>query len=68
MNPQRRAAVAAAVILVGFGLAAFVMPQVMLAVGDASPVAAGAIAVLFVAAFFGVFWLRSRVQKRRDSE
>lgn len=68
MNPQRRAAVAAAVILVGFGLAAFVMPQVMLAVGDASPVAAGAIAVLFVAAFFGVFWLRSRAQKRRDSE
>ena len=38
----------------------------MLAVGNISTVAAGIIAVLFVAAFFMVFWLRGRSQKRRE--
>jgi hypothetical protein len=38
----------------------------MLAVGNLSTVAAGIIAILFVAAFFGVFWLRGRSQKRRE--
>lgn len=57
---NRNAAVAAAVILVSFGLVAYFMPTIMLAVGSVSPVAAGLVAVLFVAAFFLVFWLRSR--------
>ncbi|APH73682.1 hypothetical protein [Aquibium oceanicum] len=61
----RNAAIAAAIILGGFGLVAFFMPTIMLAVGETSPVAAGLIAVLFVAAFFGVFWLRGR-SKRED--
>jgi len=66
MDPKtRNAAIAAAVILVGFGLLAFFMPTIMLTVGEASPVAAGLIAILFVAAFFGVFWWRSRT-KRED--
>lgn len=60
----RNAAIAAAVILVGFGLAAFYMPTIMLAVGGYSPWAAAAIAVAFVAAFFLVFWLRGRSQGR----
>ena len=54
---DRNAAIAAAIILGGFGLAAFYMPTIMRAVGKVSTVAAGAIAVLFVAAFFLVFWL-----------
>lgn len=57
---NRNAAIAAAVILAGFGLVAYFMPTIMLAVGSVSPVAAGLVAVLFVAAFFLVFWLRSR--------
>jgi hypothetical protein len=57
---NRNSAIAAAIILIGFGLVAFFMPDIMLAVGDMSPIAAGAIAVLFVAAFFLVFWLRGR--------
>ena len=66
MDPNtRNAAIAAAIILGGFGLVAFFMPTIMLKVGEASPVAAGVIAVLFVAAFFGVFWLRGR-SKRED--
>jgi membrane protein implicated in regulation of membrane protease activity len=63
---NRNAAIAAAILLLVFGLGAFYMPTIMLAVGDISPVAAGVIAVLFVAAFFLVFWLRGRSQRRRD--
>ena len=67
MTPENRnAAIAAAVLLLVFGLGAFYMPTIMLAVGNVSTVAAGLIAVLFVAAFFLVFWLRARSQRRRD--
>ena len=59
---NRSAAIAAAIILVGFGLGAFYLPTIMLAVGNCSTVAAGIVAVLFVAAFFLVFWLRGRSQ------
>lgn len=61
---NRNAAIAAALILGGFGLAAYFMPTVMLALGEASPWAGGLVAVLFVLAFFAVFWLRGR--SRRD--
>lgn len=67
MTPENRnAAIAAAVLLAVFGLGAFYMPTIMIAVGNVSTVAAGIIAILFVAAFFGVFWLRGR--SRRDRE
>lgn len=56
----RNALIAAALILAGFGLAAFYMPTIMLALGDSSPIAGGIVAVLFVVAFFGIFWLRGR--------
>ena len=59
-NDNRNAAIAAAVILAGFGILAFLMPSIMLAVGDYSTAAAGAIAIAFVAAFFLIFWLRGR--------
>ncbi len=60
---NRNAAIAAAVILIGFGLVAFFMPTIMLAVGEYSTVAAGVVAVVFVAAFFLIFWLRSRSRR-----
>lgn len=63
---QRNAALAALLILGGFGLLAYFMPAIMLAVGEWSGIAAGAVALLFVAAFFGTFWLRARQQRERD--
>ncbi|MCR4265001.1 hypothetical protein [Nitratireductor sp. ZSWI3] len=66
MTDNRKSAIAAAIILIGFGIAAFMMPRIMLALGDYSTVAAGVVAVGFVAAFFLVFWLRARAQNRRD--
>ncbi|MCT8997750.1 hypothetical protein [Chelativorans intermedius] len=65
MKENREAAVAAALILVGFGLTAFFLPHVMLVVGDISTVAAAGVAVLFVAGFFVLFWLRARSQRRK---
>jgi hypothetical protein len=60
---SRNAAIAAAIFVIGFGLAFYFMPTIMLAVGDYSTVAAGAIAVAFVAAFFLILWLRARSQR-----
>lgn len=68
MSPDRGTAVAAAAILIGFGLGAFFLPDVMLFVGAWSPWAAGAVAVVFVAAFFGVFWLRGRNRAKAEKE
>lgn len=59
---SRNSAIAAAIILGGFGLVAYFMPAIMLAVGQWSTVVAGMIAVAFVGAFFLVFWLRGRSQ------
>ena len=60
---SRNSAIAAAIILIGFGLIAFFMPNIMLFLGERSPVMAGIVAVAFVLAFFLVFWLRARQQK-----
>jgi hypothetical protein len=65
MNKEsRNAAIAAAIILGGFGLVAYFMPTIMIAVGNYSTFVAGVVAVAFVAAFFLVFWLRARSQRR----
>lgn len=66
MTPENRnSAIAAAILLAIFGLGAFYLPTIMIAVGNISTVAAGIVAVFFVAAFFLVFWLRGRSQGRR---
>ncbi|MBE0694705.1 MAG: hypothetical protein IH590_16600 [Aquamicrobium sp.] len=61
----RNAAIAAALILLGFGVVGYYMPAIMVWLGELSPFAGGAAAALFVLAFFGVFWLRGRSQRRR---
>ena len=63
---NRNALIAAACFLLAFGLVAYFLPTIMIAVGNFSTIAAGAIAILFAAAFFIVFWLRGRSQRRRD--
>jgi formate hydrogenlyase subunit 3/multisubunit Na+/H+ antiporter MnhD subunit len=56
----RNSAIAAAMILIGFGVVAYFLPKIMIAVGNWSTVAAGAIAIAFVAAFFLLFWWRGK--------
>ena len=60
----RHAAVAALWIMLLFGIAAFYLPTVMLAVGNVSTVLAGIVGIAFVLAFFLVFWLRGRSQNK----
>lgn len=61
----RNSAIAAALILIGFSLGAYFLPSLVVAAGEISPYVGGAVAGLFVLAFFGVFWLRGR--SRRDA-
>lgn len=65
---NRNSALAAAAILIGFGVLAYFMPTIMLALGGYSPAVGGIVAVAFVAAFFLVLYLRSRAQRRRGGE
>lgn len=65
-NDTRNAAIAAALIMIVFGILFYSMPIIMLAVGPYSHVLAAVIAVVFVLAFFVVFWLRAQAQKKRD--
>ncbi|WP_011582035.1 MULTISPECIES: hypothetical protein [Chelativorans] len=66
MNENRGSIIAAALILIGFGIVAFLMPRIMLWVANFSAAAAGVVAAVFVAAFFLVFWLRARSQRRKE--
>lgn len=64
-NTERRnGAIAAALIMVGFGILFYSMPMIMLAVGPYSHILAALIAVVFVLAFFAVFWLRAKYQQK----
>ncbi len=62
----RNAAIAAFLILAGFGIVGYYMPVIMVWLGGVSPYAGAAAAALFVLAFFGIFWLRGRSQRRKD--
>jgi hypothetical protein len=64
MDPaNRNAAIAAAIILIGFGLFAFYLPDIMFAAGKVSTVAAGLVVVVFLGALFAILWLRARSQR-----
>lgn len=58
----RNAAIAGFVIFAAFALGAYFMPSIMLALGEYSPAIAGIVAILFVAAFFAIFYLRARTK------
>lgn len=61
----RNAAIAAAIILLVFGLAAYFLPAIMLAVGNVSTVLAAFVALVFVLGLFVVLWLRGRSQRKK---
>lgn len=61
----RSPAIAAAIIMFGFMLLFFVMPQIMVWLGGFSPWLAAGFGLLAVLSFFLVFWLRARHQRGR---
>ncbi|AZN96172.1 hypothetical protein EJ066_02050 [Mesorhizobium sp. M9A.F.Ca.ET.002.03.1.2] len=62
----RNAAIGALWILLLFGIAAYYLPTVMLAIGSVSTILAGVVAAVFMVAIFIVFWLRGRSQRKKD--
>ncbi len=60
--------IAAAVIMIVFGGAWFVMPRIMLLVSGGGPVVGVLVAIAFMLTFFGVLWLRARHQRRLNGE
>jgi len=61
----RNAAAAAALILLVFGLSAYFLPTIMLAVGKVSTVLAAVVAAIFMLGLFVVLWLRGRSQRKK---
>ena len=64
-SERRSPAIAAAIILVCAGLVIYFLPSVVLWIGNYSPTLAIVVGVCLVMAFFVVFWLRARYQRRR---
>lgn len=64
----RNAVIAAVWIMLLFGIGAYYLPTVMLALGSLSTVLAGAFGIVFVLAFFLVFWLRARNQRKNQGK
>ncbi|ANK87282.1 MULTISPECIES: hypothetical protein [Rhizobium] len=66
MSPESRSqAIAAAVILLGAGLVLYFLPTIVLWVGNFSPTLGILVGICLIMAFFAVFWLRARYQRRR---
>lgn len=68
-TPQKKdwsPAIAAILIIIGVGLVFYVMPKIMLWLGDYSLWLAAAFGTVAVLGFFLLFWLRARYQRRRD--
>lgn len=62
-NETRNNAIAAAIILLVAGSALYFMPNVVLWIGNYSPMLGAAAGGLIILGFFMIFWLRSRFKK-----
>ncbi|OJF96596.1 hypothetical protein [Pararhizobium antarcticum] len=65
VRKERSPAIAAAIILVVVAIGFYLLPSMMLWLGDYSPWLAAVFGALFVLGFFLIFWLRARYQRRR---
>jgi hypothetical protein len=62
---ERSPAIAAAIILLVAGTALYLLPTVVLTLARISPWLATVAGVAIILAFFVVFWLRARYQRRK---
>lgn len=61
----RGPAIAAALIMLFFGVGAYLLPSIMIYLGDKTVTGAVIFGVLFVLSFFGIFWWRAWSKSRR---
>lgn len=65
---DRNSAIAAAAILLICGGGYLIMPRIMLALGDVSPIVATILALAFLLLPFGILWFRGRHQRRKQDK
>ena len=66
MTPEAKSqAIAAAAILFGAAVVIYLMPTIVLWIGNYSPVLAFVVGAMLVLGFFLIFWLRARYQRRK---
>ncbi|MGY5808527.1 hypothetical protein ACXHXG_12490 [Rhizobium sp. LEGMi198b] len=65
-SETRSTAIAAAIILLAAMVLLYLMPDVIVRLGDVSPWLGTGFGVLVILAFFLVFWLRARYQRRNS--
>jgi putative flippase GtrA len=63
-SENRSSAIAAAIILLGAGTALYLMPNLILWLGNFSPWLATGVGMGIILCFFLIFWLRARYQRR----
>jgi predicted membrane protein len=69
MTPKdKNSAVAAAIIILGFGFAMYFLPKLVLWIGEFSPLLATAVGALILLSFFMIFWLRARYQRSHKDD
>ncbi len=69
MDRQKTASIiAAAIIMIAVVAVMLAMPKIMALVSWAGPFGGIAVAIAVMLAFVGVFWLRSRAQKKPKAE
>lgn len=69
MSPKdKKAVIAAGIILLFFGLAMGFLPKLVLWIGAFSPLLAAAVGSVILLSFFAIFWLRSRYQRRHPED
>ncbi|WP_037135575.1 hypothetical protein [Rhizobium leucaenae] len=64
-SETRSTAIAAAIILLAAMVLLYLMPDVIVWLGNVSPWLGTGFGVLVILAFFLVFWLRARYQRRK---
>ncbi|MDL2405455.1 hypothetical protein PY650_07230 [Rhizobium calliandrae] len=65
-SETRSTAIAAAIILLAAMALLYLMPDVIVWLGNVSPWLGTGFGVLVILAFFLVFWLRARYQRRKN--
>ncbi|KAA0701057.1 hypothetical protein DTW90_05505 [Neorhizobium sp. P12A] len=63
-SSNRSSAIAAAIILLVAGAVLYLMPTIVLSLGEISPWLAAGAGICIILAFFLVFWLRAQYQRR----
>ncbi len=67
-SSNRNALLAAALIMAAVFIVMYFMPKLLLWIAGYNEYVAYATGALFILAFFAVFWLRARVQRRGGDE